>query len=323
MDRRRFVLAALGALGAPRIGAAQGNIPRIGVITFGFPPASSPLEALRRALREHGYAEGKSVLFEYRFAQGNAGALPALAAELVRLNVDVIVTEGTPTAVALKRTTQTIPVVMAVVSDPVALGLVASLSHPGGNMTGLTFSVADRPGKQLQLLKETAPGAKVVGLLHNSARPDTAEHLKDAHAAARALGLALRLVGAKSPADLDASFDALLDARPQALVSLGDGMLWGNRKRIVEFAARNRLPAVFPEREFAEDGGLMAYGPDVASNFRRAAALVDKILKGAKPADLPIEQPTKLELVINLKTAAVLGVKIPGAVLVRADELIQ
>jgi putative ABC transport system substrate-binding protein len=324
MDRRKFFLIALVGLGAPRAALGQGaRLARIAVITFGFAPESPPLKAFLRELRELGYVEGKTLLLEYRFAQGQASRLASLASEVLRMNVDVIVTEGTPTAVAVKRATQTVPVVMAVVSDPVGLGLVSSLSRPGGNMTGLTFSVADRPGKQLQLLKEIVPRTKIVGVLHNAARPDVQELLREANAAAQSLELSLRFVGVKDPAELDASFEALINARPEALVTLGDGMLWGNRRRIVEFAIRQRLPAVYPEREFAEEGGLMAYGPDVASNFRLAAALVDKILKGAKPADLPIERPTKLELVINMKTAAALGVKIPGPVLVRADELIQ
>jgi putative ABC transport system substrate-binding protein len=301
----------------------MGKRSRIGIITFGFEPSSRPVEAFRQALCDHGHVEGKNIAFEYRFAKGQIDTLPTLAAELVGLNVDVIVTEGTPTAVAVKRATTSIPIVTAAVTDPVRLGLITSFARPGGNVTGVTFAVGDRAGKQLQLLKEIAPNAKLVAVIHNAARTDMAERLAEAKAAAQSLGFSLQLTAVRSPADLDAALDSVMSARADAFTTLGDGMLWGNRKRIVDFAAKIRLPAVFPEREFAESGGLLAYGPDLASNFRRAAAYVDRILKGVKPADLPVEQPTKLELVVNLKTAAALGIKIPPAVMVRADEVLQ
>jgi putative ABC transport system substrate-binding protein len=225
--------------------------------------------------------------------------------------------------VAVKRATTSIPVVTAAVSDPVKLGLIASLSRPGGNVTGVAFTAGDRAGKQLQLLKELAPGATSVAVLYNAARPDTADRLAEARAAAQSLGLSVQLTGVRSPADLDAAFEAVTRARPGAFTTLGDGMLLGNRKRVVDFGAKIRLPAVFPEREFVEAGGLLAYGPDFVSNFRRAAGFVDRILKGAKPADLPVEQPTKVEFVVNLKTAAALGINIPAAILARADEVLQ
>lgn len=325
VGRRRFLVVTGAFLAAPIVAEAQqmGKRPRIGIITFGFEPSSRPLETFRQALRERGYVEGKNITLEYRFANGQVETLPTLAAELVGHKVDVIVTEGTPTAVAVKRATTSIPIVTAAVSDPVRLGLIASLSRPGGNVTGVTFTVGDRAGKQLQLLKEIAPNATLVAVIHNAARPDTAERLAEVRAAAQSLGLSLQPTAVRGPADLDAAFESVMSARADAFTTLGDGMLWGNRKRIVDFAAKIRLPVVFPEREFAESGGLLAYGPDVASNFRRAAAYVDRILKGAKPADLPVEQPTKLELVVNLKTAAALGIKIPPAVLVRADEVLQ
>lgn len=325
MGRRAFIGSVASGLLAVPLARAQypAKVVRIGILTFGVAPSAPLLEAFRQGLREKGYVEGKSIELEYRFAQGKADTAPALAAELVALKVDVIVTEGTPTALAAKHATTTIPIVTTLVGDPVQLGLAASLGRPGGNVTGLTTSAADRTGKQLQTLKEIAPNIAGVAVIYNAARPDSADRLKEAKAAAKSLKLPIQFVGVRSPADLDAAFETLISARPGALITIGDGMLLGNRKRIVEFAAKRRLPGAFPEREFAEAGGLMAYGPNVASNFRRAAGFVDKILKGAKPADLPIEQPTKFDLVINLRTATALGLKIPPAVLARADELIE
>ena len=325
LGRRRYLAATGAFLAAPVVAEGQqmAKRPRIAVLTFGFEPSSHPLETFRQALREHGYVEGENIALEYRFAKGRVDTLATLAAELVGLNVDVIVTEGTPTAVAVKRATTSIPIVMATVSDPVRLGLIASLSRPGGNVTGVTHRAGDRAGKQLQLVKEIAPNATLIAVIYNAARPDTGDRLAEAKAAAQSLRLSIQFTGVRSPADLDAAFESVMSARPGAFTTLGDGMLWGNRKRLVDFAAKTRLPAVFPEREFAEAGGMLAYGPDLAWNFRRAAAYVNRILKGAKPADLPVEQPTKFELVVNLKTAAALGIKIPFAILVRADEVLQ
>jgi putative ABC transport system substrate-binding protein len=203
------------------------------------------------------------------------------------------------------------------------MGLAASLARPGGNVTGLTLAGANRTAKQLQLLKESVPSTNTVAVIYNPARPDIDDELKEARETARSLGLAIQFTIIRSPDDLAAAFDAIANARPSGVITIGHGMLLGSSKRIVEFALKNRLPGVFPEREFAEAGPLMAYGPDIGSNFRRAAWYVDKIIKGAKPADLPIEQPTKWGLVVNLRTASALGLKIPGTVLVRADEIIQ
>jgi putative ABC transport system substrate-binding protein len=319
--RRRTLLAGLGAVFFAYAAWAQ-QIPKIGVITLGVGASSPYLEALRQGLREHGYIEGKNIVLEYRFAQGHSDRLPGMAAELVRLNVNVIVTESTPAALAASRATKKIPIVMALAADPVKAGLVASLARSGGNVTGLTVGGANRAAKQLQILKESMPGAVTVAVIYNPSRPIEPE-LKELTEAARSLGITLSLVGARTPDDLNAAFEAVANARPNALTTITDGMLFGNRKRIAEFALKTGLPAVFPVREFAEAGGLMAYGPDIGSNFRRAASYVDKILKGAKPGDLPIEQPTKWGLVVNLRTAKALGLKIPGTVLVRADELIQ
>ena len=325
LGRWRFLVATGAFLAAPVVAEAQkiAKTPRIGVLTFGFEPSSRPLETFRQALREHGYVEGKNIALEYRFAEGRVDTFATLAAEMVDLNVDVIVTEGTPTAVAVKRATTSIPIVMAVAADPVRLGLVASLGRPGGNVTGVTALAVDRAGKQLQLVKEIAPNATVIAVIYNAARPDKEDRLAEAKAAAQSLRLSIQFTGVRSPADLDSAFESVMKARPGALTTLGDGMLWGNRKRLVDFAAQSRLPAVFPEREFAEAGGMLAYGPDLAWNFRRAAYYVDRILKGAKPADLPVEQSTRFDLVINLKTAKALGITIPQSLLLLADEVIR
>jgi putative ABC transport system substrate-binding protein len=246
-----------------------------------------------------------------------------MAAELVRLKVNVIITESAPALSAASQATKTIPIVMAIGANPVKLGLAASLARPGGNVTGLTLAGAARTAKQLQLLKESVPRTSSVAVIYNPMRPDIDDELNDATQTARALGLTLRFFIVRTPHDFDTTFEAVAAARPSAVITIGHGMLLGNSKGIAEFALKARLPAVFPEREFADAGGLMAYGPDIGASFHRAASFVDKILKGAKPGDLPIEQPTKWGLVVNLRTAKTLGLKIPGTVLARADELIQ
>jgi putative ABC transport system substrate-binding protein len=319
--RRRTLLAGLGAVLFTCAAGAQ-QIPKIGIITLGVGASSPYLDALRQGLREHGYIEGKNIVLEYRFAQGHADRLPDMAAELVRLNVNVIITESGPAALAVNQATKKIPIVMAVGTSPVKMGLAASFARPGGNVTGLTLAGAARTAKQLQLLKESVPSTSTVAVIY-SPRTDIEEELKEATETARSLGLALKFFQVRTPHDFDATFEAVAAARPNAMMTIGHGMLIGNSKRIADFALKARLPAVFPEREFVDAGGLMAYGPDIGSNFHRAASFVDKILKGAKPGDLPIEQPTKWGLVVNLRTAKALGLKIPGSVLVRADELIQ
>lgn len=302
---------------------AEPRIARIGIFTFGVPYSGPLISAFRDGLKAEGYVEGKNIAFVYRSVEGQPERAAALAAELVSLQVDLIVTEGFPTALAAKRATTSIPIVMAVVADPVRLGLVASLRRPGGNITGLTVAGADRITKQLQLLKELAPAAAKVAILYNAGNPVSADYLEEARTAAPRLGLALELVAVRNPEDLDAAFEKLMHLRPDAFVTLGDGMLLGNHKRIAEFALRSRLPGVFPERQFAEAGALVAYGPNIAANFRRAAAIVAAVLKGAKPAELPIEQPTQYDVVINMKTAKAIGLRIPPAVLVRADHIIE
>jgi putative tryptophan/tyrosine transport system substrate-binding protein len=326
VGRRQFLIATGAILATPLIAEAQspGKVRRIGILTLGTAPATSHIEAFRQGLREHGYVEGQGIALEYRFAQGTIEKLPALAAELVRLNVDIIVTESTPAALAAKQASARIPIVMAIGGgDPVLHGLVASLRRPGGNVTGLTLEGAARTGKQLQLLKEALPKTTLVAVIYNAAHPNAAAYLQEAKDAGQSLGLQLKLVAVRGPADLDEAFRTVTEARPSAFITLGDGMLLGNRERICEFAAKSRLPGAFPTAEFAEAGGLMAYGPNLAANYHRAAAFVDKILKGAKPGDLPVEQPTKFELVINLKTAKALGMSISQSMLVRADRAIE
>ena len=298
------------------------QVVRIGVITLGVGASSPYLQLLRQGLRDHGYIEGKSIALEYRFAQGHADRLPGMASELVRMKVRVIVTESGPAALAVREATKEIPVVMAVGTNPVSLGLAASLARPGGNVTGLTLAGAERTAKQLQLLKESVPSLSNVAVVY-SPRVNIEEELTEARQTARSLGLTLQFFQVRNPREFTSTFEAVAKARPGGLITIGHGLLLGNSKGIAEFALNSRLPGVFPEREFAEAGGLMAYGPDIGFNFMRAASYVDKILKGANPGDLPIEQPTKWGLVVNLRTAKALGLNVPGSVLVRADELIQ
>ena len=316
------VLGILMAVSASE-GQQPAKIARIGVLTLGVASSTPLAEAFRQGLREHGYVEGQNIAFEYRYAEGRADRLPALAAELVRLKVDVIVTESNVAALAAKQATQTIPIVMAIAGDPVKAGVVGSLARPGGNVTGLSLMAPELSGKRLELLQRAVPKIALVAVIWNPTNPAAADFLRETEVAARSLGVKLHVIEARSPGDLDAAFRAVAGARPSALITLPDGMLLANRTRIIEFAAKSRLPAIFSDREFAQDGGLMAYGPSLTSNFRRAAAFVDKILKGAKPGDLPIEQPTQFELVINLKTAKVLALAIPQSLVQRADKVIQ
>ena len=321
----RPVAAVLLLLIAPLAGDAQplAKFARIGVLTLAVAPSTPLAEAFRQGLREHGYVEGQNLAFEYRYAEGRADRLPALAAELARLKVDVIVTESNMAALAAKSATETIPIVMAIAGDPVKAGVVGSLARPGGNVTGLTLMHPELSGKRLQLLKEAVPRIALVAVIWNPTDPAAVDILRETEVAARSLGLRLHAIEARAPAELDAAFKAVADARPSAFFTLPGGMFQDNQTRILEFAKKNRLPGVFPNRVFVEAGGLISYGPNLAASSRRAAAFVDKLLKGAKPADLPIEQPTKFELVINLKTARALGLTIPASVLVWADQAIE
>lgn len=319
-----IVTLALGVLAAPQAVDAQQakKIPRIGYSTIA--SAADNLEAFRQGLRALGYIEGQNITVEYRLAAGNVDRLPELAAELISLKVDVIVAVGTPDALAAQKATQTIPIITVASADPVGSGLVASLARPGGNVTGLsTFAGPEMSGKQLELLKEIVPKLTHVVVLANPANPPTAGFLREAERAARSLGVQLRIVEARSPNDLDGAFSTIKKERAGALLVIADPVLVKNRSRIVAFAASSRLPAMYPYSLFVGVGGLMSYGANVTDLFRRAATYVDKILKGAKPADLPVEQPTKFELVINLRTAKALGLTIPQSVLIRADQVIE
>jgi putative ABC transport system substrate-binding protein len=324
--RRAFIGALAGGLAAPLAAGAQqpAKVARIGFLGTGSPAVTAiQLEAFRQGLRDLGYAEGRNIVIEYRWAEGRVERFPDLAAELVGLKVDVIVATGTPVAHAAKNATRTIPIVFATAADPVGSELVAGIARPGGNVTGLSLLAPEIVARQLQLLKEAVPKASRVAVLSNPANSYTALLVKETEAAARSLGVRVQLLGVRAADAFDSAFSAITKERPGALFVLFDPLFFAHQTRIAEFANKNRLPAMYPHREYAETGGLMAYGPDLRDNFRRAATYVDKILKGAKPADLPVEQPTKFELVINLKTAKALGLTIPQSLLLRADEVIQ
>ena len=321
-----LVTLTLGLLMVLRAVEAQPSapVPRIGLLSIlSSAVGQAKAESFRQGLREAGYIEGQNILIESRWADGHRERFAELAADLVRMQVAVIGADSTPAALAAQQATHTIPIVMITSGDPVAVGLVASLARPGGNVTGLTFQAPQLSGKRLELLKEAASQTTRVAVLWNATNPAHASYLGETEAAARALGLQLHAVAVHSPADLDRAFEAIASAQPSALITLADGMLLDNRRRIVAFAAQRRLPALFPDRDFAEAGGLMTYGPNLAANFRRAAYYVDRILKGAQPADLPVEQPMKLELIINLKTAEALGLTLPPTLLFQADEVIK
>jgi len=327
ITRRVFVgTLGLGLLVAPLVAEAQqaAKVARIGWLATNLAVPPLP-EAFRQGLRDLGYVEGRNVVIEYRYAEGKLERLPALAAELVALKVDVIVAPGTPAALAAMQATRTIPIVFTAV-DAVTSGLVTSLARPGGNATGLSAFAPELVGKCLEQLKQAVPGVSRVAVLWQPGglgERTEKDMLKEAEVAARALGVRPQFVEARGSADIDRAFSDMTRARAGALTVLGTTMFLIERRRLVDLTAKNRLPAVYPWREFVDAGGLMSYGPNVADLFRRAATYVDKILKGAKPADLPVEQPTKFELVINLKTAKALGLTIPPSVLGRADELIQ
>jgi putative tryptophan/tyrosine transport system substrate-binding protein len=326
IDRRTF-LAGTGAvlLAAPLAAPAQ-QTARIGYLALNLDANPRYRDAFRLGLRDLGYVEGRNLVIEYRDAEGKPERLAAGAAELVALNVDVIVAPGTLAALAAKRATATIPIVLPTIGDPVADGLVKSLARPGGNVTGLSNLTGDLIGKCMQLLKEAVPGATRVAVLTHPGSA-TAKTDKDyatrAPAAGRSLGFVVQLIDAGRPVDLDRAFAEMTRWRANALVVMPYATLLQERARITAMAAKQRLPAVYAYRESVVAGGLMSYGPDLADQFRRSAAYVDRILKGASPADLPVEQPTKFELVINLKTAKALGLTVPPSLLARADELIQ
>jgi putative tryptophan/tyrosine transport system substrate-binding protein len=318
-------LAVILAICGARAEAQQPTkIPRIGFL--GAPPLSAMAartEAFRQGLRELGYMEGKNIVIEWRSAEGKSERVPALAAELVRLKVDVIITAGPASTRPAKEATATIPIVMAFDNDPVGNGFVASLARPGGNITGLSTLAPEISGKQLELLKEIVPRLSRVAVLGTSITPGNAQALRETELAGGAFGVQLQYLEVRDPKDIETVFRAASKGRAEAVLPLTNQVLTSHRKQLVELAVKSRLPAIYDRREFVEDGGLMSYGVSSADLFRRAATYVDKILKGAKPADLAVEQPKKFELIINLKAAKRIGLTIPPSVLARADEVIQ
>jgi len=326
-SRRRFLVA----LGASAVGIASrvqaqtpSKISRVGVLASS-PPAATPelLNAFREGLRELGYVEGRNIAIEVRSTDGSVGRLPAAAAEVVGLNVDVILAWATPATIAASRATPTIPIVFVGVGDPLTTGLVASLARPGANVTGVTNLSHELSAKLVELLVEILPRIRRIGVLRHPENQGQVSQLKETEAAIRSLRLQLHLVDVHAPEDFESAFTNMIKAHATGAVILPDPMVISHRHRVAELAIKNRLPTVFGRRENAEAGGLVAYGPSLKEQFRRAASYVDKILKGARPADLPIEQPSTFELVVNIKTAKSIGVAIPRALLTRADRVIE
>jgi ABC-type uncharacterized transport system substrate-binding protein len=327
MDRRAFIATAAALLAAPLAAEAQrsGQVPRIGYIGNENPttPASPQLEAFRQGLRELGYIEGQTVTIEYRWAEGDADRLPALAAELVQLKVDVIVLSGTPAIRAAQQATNSIPIVIGVILiDPARAGFVASLARPGGNITGLASQYEEIVTKQVQLLAETVPKLSRLVLLHHGSMTQGVT-ARAAVGAADQRGLKARVLEVAEVAEFEGAFRTARDERAQALLVLPSPFFSAHRRVLIKLAASYRLPAFYEFKEYVRDGGLISYGPSLPDMWRRAASYVDRILKGAKPGDLPIERPTTFELVVNLKTAKALGITIPQSVLVQATEVIE
>ena len=328
MDRRTFLGSVAGnLLAAPFAAQAQQarKVWRIGLLDYG---ASSPSsvarwKAFREQLRELGYVEGRNVIFEVQWADGQATRLPKLVAELVSLNVDVMVTVTSEAALAAKQATSSIPIVTATAADPILVGLVGSLARPGGNITGVFSLSIDLVGKRLELLKQLVPRVSRVAILRDPENRSSMLQASNVESPAKALGLVVQSVDVRDPSQLDGAFSAMSRAHVDAVILGVNTPFIARRRRIAELAVSHRLPMMTPTKEYAEAGALVSYGTDYPDQFRRAATYVDKILKGAKPADLPIEQPTKFELVINLKTAKALGLTIPQSLLLRADQVIQ
>ncbi|HEY1269701.1 MAG TPA: ABC transporter substrate-binding protein [Candidatus Binatia bacterium] len=320
-----FVLCALFlAIAFPAQAQPTKKVPRIGFLDpTSLKVSGARIEAFRQGLSKLGYVESKTIAIEYRFADGNSERLGENAVELVRLKVDVIVTRAIPGAVAAKRTTTTIPIVFVGVADAVAAGLVGSLSRPGGNVTGLTSLAPELSGKRLELLKETFPKGSRIGVFRNPSNRGDPIIWNETQAAAQTLGLQLQSLEARNQTELENAFDSTTRLGIHALLAVPDPFLQSHRKQIVDFAAKTRLPAIYTDPEYVEDGGLMSYAANPLEFYTRAATFVDRILKGEKPGDIPIEQPTKFELVINLKTAKLIGLTIPPNVLARADKVIK
>ena len=327
MDRRSFVSTAAGALlvrAVPANAQPAKKVPRIGVLHPGT-PASAPqsVEAFRQGLREHGYEEGKNIVVERRYTESRPERVAEVAAEFVRLKVDVIVTSLDVATAAVKQQTQTIPIVMAISIDPVATGFVSSLARPGGNVTGLSTMSPELAAKRLELLREAVPALSRVAIMWNTNVPGNLLEYKEAGDAARSMRLQLQSVEVSSVDDFERAFSALKTGGAQALIVAGSGLTFTNARQIASLAMKHRLPSMVSSRDRVDAGALIAYGPNLAELWRRAATYVDKILKGAKPGDLPIEQPSKFELIINLKTARALGLTLPQSLVLRADEVIQ
>jgi putative ABC transport system substrate-binding protein len=312
------IVVALTVCGARAEAQQPKKIPRIGFVSSG--SASVRINALRQGLREFGWIEGKNIAIEQRQAEGNLDRIPTLAAELVRLKVDIIVWSG---GIETAKQIKTVPVVVVGTQDPVATGLVQSLARPGGNITGLTSLAPELGGKRLELLKETVPQLSRVAFLFNPTTPSNVIELEELRSAAAALRVTLRAVEARGADEIEPAFLMMIRERAEGLSTASGAVNNTNRRRIVDMAARKKLPAVYHESQFVDDGGLMSYGPSLVGMFRRAAYFVDRILKGAKPTDLPVEQPTKFEFIINLKAAKQIGLKIPPNVLARADKVIR
>jgi putative tryptophan/tyrosine transport system substrate-binding protein len=326
MDRRTFLAITTGALAAPLAAEAQqvGKVYRIGVLERTSPPLNTAnFDAFRQGLQDLGYVEGKNLVIEYRSAEGRSERFPTLATELVNLKVDLILTRGTPATLAAKKVTGTIPVVMAASGDPIGGGIVTSLARPGGNVTGLSAVVADVMGKRLELLSEMVPAVSRIGAILNMSNPAVVTEWKELQVAGQPPGMELQLLDVRTRGELEHAFEAAVQHRVRALLVGIDDLTLMHRRVIVDLAAKHRMPAIYASREFVDAGGLMTYGISYPHLYRRAATYVDKILRGGKPADLPIEQPTKFELVINLKTAKALGLTIPPSLLLRADQVIE
>lgn len=321
---RIALILLLGVLGASPVADAQSpiRIPRIGVIGERT-PTDPFLVAFRDGLQDLGYVEGKSILLEYRYLHGTLSRAPALAAELVRLRVDVLVVGGTVVAQAAKAATKHIPIVFVLAGDPVGSGIVASLARPGGNATGMSNLVSELGGKQLETLKAAVPRVSRVAVLYNPLNTAAEVALKEVRGAARTMAVELHVLAVRTPDDVPGAFSALTAWRAGGVLALSDPVLGSQIPQLTSLAARHRVPAIYGRKEFAEAGGLLAYGPSFLDNYRRAATYVDRILKGARPADLPVQQPTKVELIVNLKTAAALGITVPPSLLARADQIIQ
>ena len=331
MRRRQFITLLGGAAVAPSFlwqlaARAQQSprVPRIGVLLLGTPASfAARAQAFVEGLRDLGYVEGRTVTIEWKWGQDQVDRLPDLAAELVRSQIDVIVTGGTPPAKTLKNATRTIPIVMAIVGDPVAAGLVDSLARPGGNATGFSIVATDLSGRRLQLLKEIVPGLSSVAVMSNVANPQSQMELSETLSAAHRLDLRLHSVPISADTSIEDALEKINNEPVQGLIVVTDAILYSRRRQILDWTAGHRLPGMYPYREFPDAGGLISYAPNVDDLFRRAASYVDRILKGTNPGDLPVEQPTKFELVINLKTAKSLGLDIAPGVLAIADAVIE